>query len=840
MQYVRSTFGSVKNAYNSINPATLSGAIDVIVVEQEDGTLACSAFHVRFGKFQLLRPWDKKVEFVVNNVKQSFSMKLGEGGEAFFVFETTENIPAGLQTSPLASPVASPAPQPTEVTPSIEFPEPTPLDLAADTRRGRSGELEGIEKQPLLERRAQSDWDQRPVSGDWSGLPPHFGRSMTDEVLPTTKDSLTHSFDKAQSQPPEGHPHEPFDGSSSPPPVSTHDAVKRAVNLSKKLRGSNIPAQVTPSGDLMLDMTGYKSSEEDALKAEILARKILAEELEGNYDIGALIGADESGNVWIYSSEGAKDAANRKAQAADRKGSLASLNPAAMRSTDALSDPGYHSDDGQSDSNVQHLPLHTRRDSDGAVGLTSPPDSPDTNKLSREPTRNYAKTLRLSSDQLKQLNLKPGENVMSFTVNRSTCQASMYLWRHDIPIVISDIDGTITKSDALGHLFNMVGRDWTHLGVAKLYTDIASNGYNLIYLTSRSVGQADTTRGYLNGVSQDGYRLPKGAVIMSPDRTYAALRREVYLRKPEVFKMGCLRDIMSLFQSASVDANGETKTRTPFYAGFGNRLTDALSYRSVSIPPTRIFTINSNAEVSLNLLTLKSYRTSYVTMREIVDHYFPPIGTLVKEGGEDYTDFNYWRDRPLEIDEFSASESGSDGEDEPDYGPRDSVDESIRSEDEAGEGEEDLEASYFSKGSYDETGAMEDSIMESVEGLDEPPEGEGYMDDSILLEPSATRSTAELANFDDVGVEGVDEATEKLQALDLAESRSRERGPDATPLSRPVPDPQDDLRDLAKVLSSPAVAKGKKGKEKESSPEKDGFGDISSGTRDFALPKDEA
>jgi phosphatidate phosphatase LPIN len=332
----------------------------------------------------------------------------------------------------------------------------------------------------------------------------------------------------------------------------------------------------------------------------------------------------------------------------------------------------------------------------------------------------------------------------------------------------------------------MVGRDWTHLGVAKLYTDIASNGYNLIYLTSRSVGQADTTRGYLNGVSQDGYRLPKGAVIMSPDRTYAALRREVYLRKPEVFKMGCLRDIMSLFQSASVDANGETKTRTPFYAGFGNRLTDALSYRSVSIPPTRIFTINSNAEVSLNLLTLKSYRTSYVTMREIVDHYFPPITTLVKEGGEEYTDFNYWRDRPLEIDEFSASESGSDA-DPAEYEHRASVDESLRSEDEAGE--EDLEASFFSRGSIDETGEMEDSILESIEG-------DGYGEDSMILENTRTESSANLANFDDVDDGEVDEAAEELHDMDLAAD------PEATPLSRAT-DPQDDLRDLARVLSSP-------------------------------------
>jgi phosphatidate phosphatase LPIN len=109
MQYVRNLSDSVSTAWNSINPATLSGAIDVIVVEQEDGSLACSPFHVRFGKFSLLRPYEKKVEFKVNGVKQPYSMKLGEGGEAFFVFETSDTIPKSLQTSPLVSPAASPS-----------------------------------------------------------------------------------------------------------------------------------------------------------------------------------------------------------------------------------------------------------------------------------------------------------------------------------------------------------------------------------------------------------------------------------------------------------------------------------------------------------------------------------------------------------------------------------------------------------------------------------------------------------------------------------------------------------------------------------------------------------
>ena len=105
----------------------------------------------------------------------------------------------------------------------------------------------------------------------------------------------------------------------------------------------------------------------------------------------------------------------------------------------------------------------------------------------------YVKTLRLSSDQLKQLGLQKGVNTLTFSVTSSysgvaTCRARVFLWDCDKPVVVSDIDGTITKSDALGHVFTLMGRDWTHLGVAKLYHDIAKNGYRLMYLTSRAIG----------------------------------------------------------------------------------------------------------------------------------------------------------------------------------------------------------------------------------------------------------------------------------------------------------------------------------------------------------------
>jgi len=694
MNYVRSITGSGSKGWNSINPATLSGAIDAIVVERADGSLACSPFHVRFGKYQILRPSDKKVEFRVNGELQHYAMKLGEGGEAFFVFETSANVPAAMQTSPIASPATSPQQKPVALPGESAFggtddeDEPEPLELDGTTS-------------PAMSLSMSADAD------DWPGL--HMHRAHTDEPLDSHRDHGPLQVSKQDAT-----AWNRTTRSASPPPVSASEAVARAIKLSKRLFTSNIPNKVTESGDLELDMTGYKSSDEDALRAEVIARKILSDELAGDYDIGALIGADENGNLWIYSSEEAKAAAMQKT-------SLTLLSDAGLHtSSDAASDPGYQSDSNRSDDTADyHHPHHhhLRRDSDSALGISAP-HSPEARK---ERSRTFAKTLRLTSDQLRALNLKPGANTMSFTVNRSTCNAFMFYWKHDVPIVISDIDGTITKSDALGHVLNMIGRDWTHQGVAKLYTDIVNNGYNIFYLTSRSVGQADTTRAYLNGVVQDNYRLPKGPVIMSPDRTIAALRREIYLRKPEVFKMACLRDIMQLFD--------KPVHQSPFYAGFGNRFTDALSYRSVNIPSIRIFTINSNAEVSLDVLSLNSYKTGYASMREIVDHFFPPVGLLVPAGGEAYTDFNYWRDPPLDLGDFTGSESGFDDED--DDGDDHTEAASLRSEDEGSEVGEDLEASYLSRDSLDDV-TMQESIVESIESnflaqrlYDSGDEGEG-------------------------------------------------------------------------------------------------------------------
>lgn len=331
--------------------------------------------------------WEK-VEFSVNGVKQDYFMKLGEGGEAFFVFETTDDIPLSQQTSPLVSPTSSPTSSPRG---SSTLQEPEFLDLTASS--------------------AESS-------------PPVLGQSLHDKdsdfiLNKQASDGALHTTASAIAEP---------------------DALYRANALSKKLSVSNIPSHVTESGDIMLEASSYKNNDEEALHAELIARKILAEELQGHHDIGAFIGTDPDGNIWIYGSEKSK-LEHRRANT-----SLALVGD--DLSADA-SNQGYISD-------LDHNSI-IRASSDDLVSEPQPIDQspPQTSQgpqesdaedvNSEDSTRNYAKTLRLTNQQLQALNLQPGPNEMTFTVNKATCTAYMYLWDHKTPILISDIDGTITK-----------------------------------------------------------------------------------------------------------------------------------------------------------------------------------------------------------------------------------------------------------------------------------------------------------------------------------------------------------------------------------------------------------
>lgn len=726
MQYVGRAIGSVSKTWSSLNPATLSGAIDVIVVENEDGSLYCSPFHVRFGKFQLLRPSQKKVDFIVNGETTDIPMKLGEGGEAFFVFETDADVPKDMQTSPVASASPSPeaSPRMSPKSPNLESQgEPEYLDINGGT-------------QVLSDLKSNSEGNDSPDINDQMD---HLKLGDGSETGPKYELERT----------------------------NTLKSLERAESISKRFKKKNIPSTVEANGDILLDMHGYKSDAKDLHDSDKVIKQLLADEFGSDVDYNMLINKDLNGNIRITG--------NGTSPAESGDATSLSSNPSSHGSDDT----GKNEQDDSSDQTTA-----------GSISSGSAKTSSGDELQSKKSTV-YFKTLRLTSAQLKCMSLEYGRNKVEYSVNKgkSVIGAYLYLWKWNVPIVISDIDGTITKSDTLGHLFTMFGKDWTHEGVARLFSDIKNNGYNVLYLTARSVGLADMTRSYLNGVYQNGYSLPFGPVILSPDRTMEALKREIVLKKPQVFKMACLKDIEALYfpnesgredhmenaselnifdgssgdeiarelpattdSSSFTDINTNTNTgssrmldeekanqtltkgdngvsfdsnnnansidsqrfdsipeshltgsdilksmnakekvgesncdesglpgeelKTPFYAGFGNRITDALSYRSVGIPSSRIFTINTDSEVHMELLEMAGYKASYVSIGELVDQFFPPVsisksskgvGSELNDAANRFSDVTFWRNPIPDLTDISEDESttneGNGGED---------------------------------------------------------------------------------------------------------------------------------------------------------------------------------
>ncbi|QCE07010.1 Lipin [Vigna unguiculata] len=248
------------------------------------------------------------------------------------------------------------------------------------------------------------------------------------------------------------------------------------------------------------------------------------------------------------------------------------------------------------------------------------------------PGKQFLRTNVPTNEQIASLNLKDGQNLVTFSfstrvLGTQQVDAHIYLWKWNARIVISDVDGTITKSDVLGQFMPLVGKDWTQSGVARLFCAIKENGYQLLFLSARAIVQAYLTRNFLFNLKQDGKTLPNGPVVISPDGLFPSLYREVIRRAPHEFKIACLEDIKKLFPS---DYN-------PFYAGFGNRDTDELSYRKIGIPKGKIFIINPKGEVAI------SHRIgakSYTSLHTLVNDMFPPT-SLVEQ--EDYNSWNYWK-----------------------------------------------------------------------------------------------------------------------------------------------------------------------------------------------------
>uniref|UniRef100_A0A8C7KJK1 phosphatidate phosphatase n=1 Tax=Oncorhynchus kisutch TaxID=8019 RepID=A0A8C7KJK1_ONCKI len=633
MNYVGQLAGqvlvTVKELYKGINQATLSGCIDVVVVRQPDGTFHCSPFHVRFGKLGVLRSKEKVIDIEINGEPVELHMKLGDNGEAFFVQETEQhNPPQGDSQNPTSSstPLLPPSttagkkkkrrrkkhkadPRKEEQQASTAGGEEV-CELSSDEERSRVKlPLDADPPPPQLMGQRGGTIGNRVLFGtrcDGSQSPQSVGSAAADSGTECLSDSagdlpdITLSLCGGVGENSEISKEKFMEHIITYHEFAENPAIIDNPNL--VVRISNRYYNWTLAAPLILSMQAFQKNLPKATEEAWVKEKM----------------PKKSGRWWFWRKSSVKQV-----------GTASQIVPYSLYSV-ILRQKAV--DDSSSDEESKEL------------NTVAPTEHMHTELPPPTGSHSYMKSLRLSSDQIVSLKLREGPNDVTFSITTQyqgtcRCEGTIYLWNWDDKVIISDIDGTITKSDVFGQILPQLGKDWTHQGIAKLYHSVHENGYKFLYCSARAIGMADMTRGYLYWVNDRGTILPRGPLMLSPSSLFSAFHREVIEKKPEKFKIECLTDIKNLFYPNT----------HPFYAAFGNRANDVFAYKQVGVPVCRIFTVNPKGELILE--QSKGNKTSYGRLSELVEHVFP---LRSKEQSAtfsfpEFSSFCFWRQPIAEV-----------------------------------------------------------------------------------------------------------------------------------------------------------------------------------------------
>jgi len=227
------------------------------------------------------------------------------------------------------------------------------------------------------------------------------------------------------------------------------------------------------------------------------------------------------------------------------------------------------------------------------------------------------------------LDLKDGENEIEFQLDGcASLKSQLFVWSENAKIVVSDIEGAISVTKSLeGVLGFFASRNAVHEGVTQLLNSIAKNGYNILYIATKSLQQTTSTKDHLAKVGAGAEsQLPPGPVFQSPESLLRAFGTE----RTDVFKASALRGVRALFP----------ETHNPFYAGFGTRKTDLIVFSRCGLPVGRIYLVNERGEVKVSV-SLTMSRKSFKDIDKDVDFMFPPV-KAEKLNEDSFSDFNYW------------------------------------------------------------------------------------------------------------------------------------------------------------------------------------------------------
>lgn len=140
-----------------------------------------------------------------------------------------------------------------------------------------------------------------------------------------------------------------------------------------------------------------------------------------------------------------------------------------------------------------------------------------------------------TQEYLISMKLREGINTVKFLTvgTNQTATAKIFMWGMDAKIVVTDIDGTITKSDTRGLFYSRFGMKWHHNHVTDCFKKVHNLGYRIVYVTARSITMETVTRKYISELE-----LPAGPLLLSPKTLVQAFASEIISRDSKHAKKG--------------------------------------------------------------------------------------------------------------------------------------------------------------------------------------------------------------------------------------------------------------------------------------------------------------
>lgn len=178
--------------------------------------------------------------------------------------------------------------------------------------------------------------------------------------------------------------------------------------------------------------------------------------------------------------------------------------------------------------------------------------------------------------------------------------SNIFVWSRVDRIVVMDIDGTITKSNARGILDTIVTENYQycHEGVCSMLSRIRERyeHVKMIYVTSRPLTLACHTRKFLKTLEQGSSKLPPGPILGFGGSLPQLLVMELVSRKTHHFKAEMLwKQVVKPFREMMSDAPSASPV---FAAGFGNTIMDVQAYHMAGIDLDKIYMINKNSRIT--------------------------------------------------------------------------------------------------------------------------------------------------------------------------------------------------------------------------------------------------